>query len=175
MVLPEMFVPAGMDFTPSMFSSPSLLPGAQVFRWCSRSRASRHRCRCRRSGRSAVAGLSVATEPVERFGVQAVLCQSGELSRAHAEVRSADDFEIIGQAGVRDGEVVRGEVRGLRVVVDERRVRIADDLAVAVIFHHDHEHVIEMRNALRYRASFASSGAARRARDMPSAAAFRII
>ena len=36
----------------------------------------------------------------------------------------------------------------MRVLVDERRVRVADDLAVAVVLHHDHEHVVKPGDTL---------------------------
>jgi hypothetical protein len=37
------------------------------------------------------------------------------------------------------------------VAVDERCVRITDDLAIGVVFHHDHKNVIEMLDASRDR------------------------
>jgi hypothetical protein len=77
----------------------------------------------------------------------------------HAEIRSADDFEIIGQARMRDCEVVGGEVRTMRHLVDVWRVRIVENLAVAMVFHHDDEHVAEVRNAPRNRSLGGKRGA----------------
>ena len=45
-----------------------------------------------------------------------------------------------------DREIVGREIRRLCILIDERRVRIADNLAVPVVFHHDDEHMIDMRN-----------------------------
>ena len=70
---------------------------------------------------------------------------------AHAEVRATDDFEIVGGARVADGEVIGGGVRGLGELVRKGGVRVADDLAVAVVFHHDHEDVIEAWDAFGHR------------------------
>ena len=47
-----------------------------------------------------------------------------------------------------DGEVIRRGVRRVCIGLGERSVRIADDLIVAVILHHDDEHMVQMRNAL---------------------------
>ena len=51
-----------------------------------------------------------------------------------SEIRSADDFQVIGQAGMRDGEVIGGQVRGLRVGIDEGSILISDHF-VEVVFH----------------------------------------
>ena len=48
--------------------------------------------------------------PESRFVVQVVTCQSGLWSLQYAEVRPADDFQIIRQAGVGNGEVVVGGI-----------------------------------------------------------------
>jgi len=44
-------------------------------------------------------------------------------------------------------------------LIGKRRVRIADDLFVAVIFHHDHKHVIKTGHALGNRAFVGEGGA----------------
>ena len=54
-----------------------------------------------------------------------------------------------------DREVIRRRVGGLRVLVGERSVRVSHDLAVAVVFHHDHEYVVKAWNVVR---SFALLG-----------------
>ena len=45
-----------------------------------------------------------------------------------------------------DREVIRRGIGGLCVLVRERCVRISYDLAVTVVLHHDHEHVVEVWN-----------------------------
>ncbi len=47
------------------------------------------------------------------------------------------------------GKVVARKIGRLREFIDEGRVGIVDDLAVTVVLHHDHEDVIQMRDALR--------------------------
>ena len=63
------------------------------------------------------------------------------------EIGGADDFQVVGEAGMGDGEVVGGAVSALGVLIDEGRVGIVDDLGVAVILHHDDEDVIQTGNA----------------------------
>ncbi len=72
----------------------------------------------------------------------------GRVVALHAEVRSAHDFEVVGQAGVSDGKVIRGEIGGPGVLVDEPGVRIVENLSVTMVFHHDHENMVEMRDTL---------------------------
>ena len=68
---------------------------------------------------------------------------------ADSKVGASDDFEVIGEAGMADGEVVGGEVdaAGVDLAVQIRLVGVVDDLLVAVVFHHDQEDVIEMGDA----------------------------
>jgi hypothetical protein len=63
------------------------------------------------------------------------------------EVGAADDLKIVGGAGVSDAEVVGGDVGGLGQLIEEGGVGVVDDLAVAVVLHHDDEDVIEVGNA----------------------------
>ena len=93
---------------------------------------------------------SSAGWPVLRLVWQLALCQSGELIVQDAEVRAADDFQIIGQAGMRDREILRREPVAAGQLIGERHGRIADDFGVAVILHHDQKHMIEMAHAARY-------------------------
>src|SRR6202051_2248960 len=53
---------------------------------------------------------------------------------------------------MRDREIIRRQIGALRVLVDEAGVGIIENLAVAVIFHHDEENMVEMRNVFRYSA-----------------------
>jgi hypothetical protein len=46
---------------------------------------------------------------------------------------------------VADGEVIGGRIGKICVLVSERRVRVANDLAVPMVLHHDDEDVVEMR------------------------------
>lgn len=64
------------------------------------------------------------------------------------EVRGADYLEIVGQAGMRHCEIVFRQICRFSILVDERRVRIVDDLAVPMVLHHDHKYMIQARNAL---------------------------
>jgi hypothetical protein len=63
---------------------------------------------------------------------------------AHAEVRTADDLEIVGKARVPDGEVVGCEVDlfARDQPVDERHGRVVDDLLEPVVLQHDHKHMV---------------------------------
>ena len=65
----------------------------------------------------------------------------------YSEVRSTYDFQIVCQARVSHREIIRGRVRCLRVFVCKGCVRIVHYLAVAVVFHHDDEHVIQTGNS----------------------------
>ncbi len=65
----------------------------------------------------------------------------------NAEVGSAHDFEVVRQAGVSYREIVVGRVGRLRQLIDIGRIRIVDDLAVAVVLHHDDEDVVKVGNA----------------------------
>jgi len=58
-----------------------------------------------------------------------------------------------------DREVVGRQVGVFRIRVDVGSVGVADDLAVTVIFHHDHKRVIEVRDAVWYRALLGESRA----------------
>ena len=62
----------------------------------------------------------------------------------NAEVGTADGFEIVGQAGMADAEVVGRQIGGFRHLVKERCIGVADDLPVGMVFHHDQEHVVEL-------------------------------
>jgi hypothetical protein len=44
-------------------------------------------------------------------------------------------------------EVVGRKIGGTGVAVDERSVRVVENLVVAVVFHHDYEDVIKMWNS----------------------------
>jgi hypothetical protein len=79
-----------------------------------------------------------------------------------AEVRTANDLEVVGQARVRDREVVRREIGGFGVLVDEAGIRIVEDLAVTMILHHDHLDVVEVRNTGRNRAFGGEGGTGER-------------
>ena len=50
-----------------------------------------------------------------------------------------------------DGKIVGRQINALDVLVDERRVGIVDVLAVAMVLHHDHEYMIQSRDAFRNR------------------------
>src|ERR1700682_5543039 len=52
---------------------------------------------------------------------------------------------------MRDSEVVGGEIGGLGISVGEGRVGVVQELGIAVVFHHDHPNVIQMRNSFGYR------------------------
>ena len=80
-------------------------------------------------------GRAVGIVPVRRVVVD------------HAKVGTADDFEVIGQAGVPDREEVGCQVFLPGHLVDEGRIAVADDLFVSMVFHHDQEHMIEVGNA----------------------------
>src|SRR5262249_19602128 len=83
--------------------------------------------------------LATRIVPVRRMIVQ------------HAEIRTADDFQIICQAGMSNCEIIGRKPGATRELVSERHVRAVDNLRVAVIFHHDQEHVIKMAYAMRRR------------------------
>lgn len=63
---------------------------------------------------------------------------------------------------MRNREIGRRQVGRIRKRVNEWRVRIADNLAVAVIFHHYHEYVVQMRDACGYRSFYGKSRARHR-------------
>jgi len=46
-----------------------------------------------------------------------------------------------------DREVVGRQISGTGILVDELGVRIVENLAVTVVFHHDEENVIKMWNS----------------------------
>ncbi len=69
----------------------------------------------------------------------------------HAEIRTADDLQVIGQAGMANGEIIGREPGVAGQLVGERHERIVDDLRIAVIFHHDQEYMVEMADAMRHR------------------------
>jgi len=74
---------------------------------------------------------------VRRGGIRRVILD--------AKVAAANRGYVVGLAGVGDA-IVRGrEAIGLRQPVDHWRVGIADDLAVAMILHHDDEDVLVPR------------------------------
>jgi hypothetical protein len=70
---------------------------------------------------------------------------------ADAEIRAANDFQVVGQAGMPNGEIVRGEIDFLigDQAIQVRFVWIIQDLLVSVVLHHDYEHVIQTLNAFR--------------------------
>src|SRR5579864_5738732 len=47
-----------------------------------------------------------------------------------------------------DCKVIRRQVCRLGVRIGKRSERVADDLGIAVVFHHDEENVVQGRNAL---------------------------
>ena len=62
-------------------------------------------------------------------------------------VRAASgEREVVGQARVRDAEVAGGQRARRQEAVDVGRGGAADDLAVRVVLHHDHEHVVVGRH-----------------------------
>jgi len=67
----------------------------------------------------------------------------------HAEVGATNGLQIVGEAGVGHGEVILRQAGRPGVLVDERGVRIVQDLAVTMVLHHDHEHVVEVWNPSR--------------------------
>ena len=71
----------------------------------------------------------------------------GRIVVDYAKVRSADNFQVVGEAGVTDCKVIGGEIGGLCVAVNERGVRVADDLGVVMILHQNHKSVIKAGNA----------------------------
>ena len=77
----------------------------------------------------------------------------------HAEVRSADDFQIVCRAGMPNGVIVRRGVRGLHVLVGKRRVGVTDDLAETVVFHDDDEDSVQIRSSFWNRALRSEHGA----------------
>jgi hypothetical protein len=48
-----------------------------------------------------------------------------------------------------DREVIRRLVRDVFICIDERRIRIAENVGVGLVFHHDEENVIEPSEAAR--------------------------
>ena len=66
----------------------------------------------------------------------------------NAEILTTDDFQIVGQAGMGDGEIIVRAIGRFRQLVDKRIIGIADDLAVPVVFHHDDENVIQLWHTL---------------------------
>ena len=80
------------------------------------------------------------------LGEQVALCQSGAIVAANAEIRAADDFQIVGQAGMPDGEIVGREIHFLvgDQAVQVRLVRVIDHLLIAVILHHDDENMVQV-------------------------------
>ena len=101
-------------------------------------RADRRGYRLQRDGAVAQIGGAIRAVPVRRIIVP------------NTEVRAPDDFQIIRQTRMTDGKIMGGQIRAVREPIEERHVRIADDLTIGMIFHHDQEHVIEMRDAVRY-------------------------
>ena len=69
----------------------------------------------------------------------------------YAEVRTAHHLEIIGQTRMSDGEVVGCRIRKTNKVVDVWQVWVVHHLAVAVILHHDHPYVVQIRDTCRNR------------------------
>ena len=49
----------------------------------------------------------------------------GGIVGTHTEIGPTNDFEIVGQAGMTDGKIVRRGVNGFRVLVYKGIVRIA--------------------------------------------------
>ena len=113
---------------------------------------------CRRGSFLTAAGDG-ANRDGRRFQVGDAGCQIGHAGIVvpawvvvveHAEVRSANGFQIVRKAGMGDREIVGGQVRISGIPVDERSIRVADDLAVSMIFHHDYKRMIEVGDAGRY-------------------------
>ncbi len=94
---------------------------------------------------------SSETLALARLGVQVLLFQSGGLSSRMPKFEPPTISEIVGQAGMSNGEIILGGVHGFCILVHKRLVGIADYLRVRVIFHHDHEDVIEVWNAFGHR------------------------
>ena len=61
-----------------------------------------------------------------------------------AEVGSAQYFNVVGEAGVGHTKVAGTNVGRMGKLVDEGSVGIVENLAVAVVLHHDHEDMVEM-------------------------------
>ena len=64
-------------------------------------------------------------------------------------VRTARESDVVGQAGVKQRRVARGQGVLVCQPVDERRLRIADDLARGVVLHQDDEDVRGVGRARR--------------------------
>ena len=75
------------------------------------------------------------------------------------EIRAAHHLKVVRQAGMRDSKVVRRHVCRLGKTIDVRVIRIANQLFVPVILHHDHKHVIQAGNAFRHATLFCGSSA----------------
>ena len=67
----------------------------------------------------------------------------GTIVTLYPKVRSDNYFQIIRQAGVSDGEEVCGRIASLGELVDEGSIRVVENLAVAVVLHHDQEDMVE--------------------------------
>lgn len=61
----------------------------------------------------------------------------------HTKVRTTDHFQVVRQTGMANGELIRRQVRRMGQLVYEGRVWVVENLAVAVILHHDEEHVVQ--------------------------------
>jgi hypothetical protein len=88
----------------------------------------------------------------------------GIIVAQYAEVGCANRFEVVGETGMRNGEVVGRQVGGLRIGVDKRCVGVVENLGIAVVLHHDDKDVIQMGNALGNRADL-RKGCARHGRS----------
>jgi hypothetical protein len=60
-----------------------------------------------------------------------------------AEIGAANDFQVIRGTWVTDGEIISRLICHLDIVVDERRVRIPENVGIRLVFHHDQENMIE--------------------------------
>ena len=60
------------------------------------------------------------------------------------EVGSAEHFNVVGEAGVGHTKVAGANVGRMSKLVDEGSVGIVENLAVAMVLHHDHKDVVEV-------------------------------
>src|SRR5882724_4084901 len=82
----------------------------------------------------------------------------GSVVTQHAEVRTTYNLEVVGQARVRQRKVVCRQVSSRRILVNKASVRVLENFGVAMVFHHDEENVVQMRNTLRDAALLSDAG-----------------
>ncbi len=68
----------------------------------------------------------------------------GRVVVEHTEVGSAEHFNVVGEAGVGHTKVAGTDVGRMGKLVDEGSVGIVENLAVAMVLHHDHKDVVEV-------------------------------